>query len=61
MPAKMYLQAFHGIEAASDALTRLYQSNALIYGVFMAIIKATGILIRKFLIVRRHSLTFKTN
>ena len=51
MRAKMYLQAFHRIEAASDAPTRLYQSNALIFTIFMAITKATGILIRKFLIV----------
>jgi len=57
----MYLQASHRIGAARDTPTRLYQSNALIYGVFVAITKATGILIRKFLIVRRHSLTFKTN
>jgi predicted tellurium resistance membrane protein TerC len=44
---KMYLQAFHKIEAASDALTRLHQPNALIYGVFIAITERTGILIWK--------------
>jgi hypothetical protein len=45
---KMYLQAFHRIEAARDALTRLHQHNALIYGVFMAITKAANISIWKF-------------